>query len=133
MRALQGFEFFGREMVRLESPHLSHSSHLSMAQKIVYGKGQSHIIAKLRGTFEMPTTAPGAPATTELQKSIFNAPPESVPSKPVHSADDKPTEPEAPHGIKRPREEEQDDDEGEAPMEEDEGSDAPMEASSDED
>ena len=81
----------------------------------------------------MPTTATGAPVASDLQRSIFNAPPGSVPSKPVQSAEDKPSQPEAPHGIKRPREEEQGDDEGEAPMEEDEGSDAPMEASSDED
>lgn len=115
MRALQGFDFFGKEM------------------KIVYGKGQSHIIAKLRGTFEMPTTATGATASTDLQKSIFNAPPGTVPSKPVQSIENKPLEPEEPHGIKRPREEEEEDDEGDAPMEEDEESDAPMEASSDED
>jgi U2 small nuclear ribonucleoprotein B'' len=102
-------------------------------QKIVYGKGQSHIIAKLRGTFEIPATTSEATATTELQKSIFNAPPGSVPSKPIESTESKATEPEAPHGTKRPREEEEENSEGEAPMEEDEDSDAPMEASSEED
>ncbi len=102
-------------------------------QKIVYGKGQSHSIAKLRGTFEMPTTAAQTTAITDLQKSIFNAPPGSVPSKPVGSTENRTPEAEAPHGTKRPREEEEQNDEGEAPMEEDEESDAPMEASSEED
>jgi U2 small nuclear ribonucleoprotein B'' len=81
----------------------------------------------------MPTTAPEATATTDLQKSIFNAPPGSVPSKPVESTENKPPESDAPHGTKRPREDEEENDEGGAPMEEDEESDAPMEASSEED
>lgn len=102
-------------------------------QKIFYGKGQSHILAKLRGTFEMPAAVQAATTTTDLQKSIFNAPPGTVPSKPAETVDNNPPEPEIPHGTKRPREEEEENDEGEAPMEEDEESDAPMEASSDED
>jgi U2 small nuclear ribonucleoprotein B'' len=81
----------------------------------------------------MPSTAQDTTTTTDLQKSIFNAPPGSVPSKPIDSTENKPIESETPHGIKRPREEEEENDEGEAPMEEDEESDAPMEASSDED
>jgi U2 small nuclear ribonucleoprotein B'' len=81
----------------------------------------------------MPSTAQETSAATELQKSIFNAPPGSVPSKPVESTEKRATEPEGPHGIKRPRDEEEEDDQGEAPMEEDEDSDAPMEASSEED
>ncbi|KAF7513729.1 hypothetical protein GJ744_007780 [Endocarpon pusillum] len=115
MRALQRFDFFGKEM------------------KIVYGKGQSQIIPKLRGTFEMPSVATEATTTTDLQKSIFNAPPGSVPSKPVEIPQNKTSESEAPHGTKRPRDEEEEDEQGEASMEEDEDSDAPMEASSDED
>lgn len=51
--------------------------------------------------------------STDLQKSIFGAPPSAATA-----------------GVKRPREEESD--EGEAPMDEDE-SDVSMEASSDED
>lgn len=133
MRTLQGFDFFGKEMVRLEQFLSSHSS-TDLFQKIVYGKGQSHVIAKLRGTFEMPSTASEAAATTDLQRSIFNAPPGSVPSKPVESTDSNLTVPEKSHGTKRPREEEEEgNEEGVAPMEEDEESDAPMEASSDED
>lgn len=106
---------------------------LTIMQKIVYGKGQSHIIAKLRGTFEMPTATTEPSTATELQKSIFNAPPGSVPNKPVGAVENKPPESEVAHGTKRPREEEEESDGGEAPMEEDDESDAPMEASSDED
>ncbi|KAL8674668.1 MAG: hypothetical protein Q9168_000900 [Polycauliona sp. 1 TL-2023] len=122
MRALQGFDFFGKEM------------------RIQYGKGKSDAIAKLDGTYRMPSTAVNQVAGTELQQSIFNAPPSSTslgagppaPSSKVAgaqlhepNADDK-----EPHGVKRGRDEESDD-EG-APMEEDD-SDAPMDASSDED
>lgn len=44
-------------------------------QKIQYAKGKSHFVAKLDGTFKIPTAA-GAAAVeqTELQQSIFNAP-----------------------------------------------------------
>ncbi|PGG96631.1 hypothetical protein AJ79_09504 [Helicocarpus griseus UAMH5409] len=115
MRALQGFEFFGKEM------------------KIVYGKGSSDIIAKLRGTYNAPAIAPLSGVSTELQKSIFNAPPSAMASATATTAqpataESRPTS-EGPQGVKRPREEES---EGEAPMEEDE-SDVSMEASSDED
>ena len=117
-------------------------------KKIVYAKGQSQIIPKLRGTFEPPAAATGTAETTDLQKSIFNAPPSSIPTKPAETNGLKPAEgslPEPPHGVKRPRDEEEeekeeekeekqtDDDAEDAPMEEDEESDAPMEASSDED
>jgi U2 small nuclear ribonucleoprotein B'' len=118
-------------------------------KKIVYAKGQSQIIPKLRGTFEPPTAATGTTETTDLQKSIFNAPPSSVSTKLTETNGLKPAEvslPEPPHGVKRPRDEEEEKEEEEeeeekqveedaedAPMEEDEESDAPMEASSDED
>ncbi|KAF7712726.1 U1 small nuclear ribonucleoprotein A/U2 small nuclear ribonucleoprotein B family protein [Penicillium ucsense] len=106
MRALQGFNFFGKEM------------------KIVYAKGSSDILAKLRGTYNPPTLG-AAPvgASTDLQKSIFNGPPGAIPPRPAAE-----TNGEA-HGTKRPRQDESD--EEEAPMEED--SDVSMEASSDED
>lgn len=73
---------------------------------------------------------------TDLQKSIFNAPPSSIPPKPVEvngvKSPEKVLEQE-PHGVKRAREEEEEtSEESEAPMDEDED-DAPMEASSDED
>ncbi|KAJ5130154.1 U1 small nuclear ribonucleoprotein A [Penicillium bovifimosum] len=102
MRALQGFEFFGKQM------------------KIVYAKGSSHVIAKLRGTYVAPVDAGPAPVSTDLQKSIFSGPPGALPARPA--AD---TGAEG-HGVKRTREESDE----EAPMDED--SDVPMEASSDE-
>ncbi|KAK2738261.1 U2 snRNP complex subunit msl1 [Myotisia sp. PD_48] len=114
MRALQGFDFFGKAM------------------KIVYAKGNSDIIARLRGTYSNVSSA-GADTglSTDLQKSIFNAPPSGA--GPPAPAQSKPPKAEAAgaqagQGIKRPREEES---EGEAPMDED--SDVSMEASSDED
>ncbi|KAH2272994.1 hypothetical protein KXW29_005042 [Aspergillus fumigatus] len=112
MRALQGFEFFGKEM------------------KIVYAKGTSDVIARLRGTYNVPTTTAtqATGASTDLQKSIFSGPPGStaLPPKPAGQVNG---EAQAAHGTKRPREEESDQEE--APMDED--SDVPMEASSDED
>ncbi|KAL8653360.1 MAG: hypothetical protein Q9226_003885 [Calogaya cf. arnoldii] len=121
MRALQGFDFFGKEM------------------KIQYGQGKSDAIAKLDGTFRMPSATVNQVAGTELQQSIFNAPPSStslgpppsapLPKPPGAQLNESNVDGEGPHGIKRGRDEESDD-EG-APMEEDD-SDAPMEASSDE-
>jgi len=60
MRALQGFEFFGREM------------------QIQYAKSKSDTIAKLDGTFRLPAAAARSVAGTELQQSIFNAPPSAA-------------------------------------------------------
>ncbi|KAL4940805.1 hypothetical protein BDV06DRAFT_15081 [Aspergillus oleicola] len=109
MRALQGFEFFGKPM------------------KIVYAKGTSDVIARLRGTYNAPVAAPGQATnvSTDLQKSIFSGPPGSAALPPKPSTEPNGTS----QGVKRPREDESD--EGEAPMDED--SDVPMEASSDED
>ncbi|KAB8200639.1 hypothetical protein BDV34DRAFT_216984 [Aspergillus parasiticus] len=110
MRALQGFEFFGKQM------------------KIVYAKGTSDVIAKLRGAYNVSTVAaPAGGTSTDLQKSIFSGPPGSttLPSRPTGETNGEATS----QGVKRPREEESD--EGEAPM--DEESDVPMEDSSDED
>ena len=90
----------------------------------------------------MPTTTAALVETTELQKSIFNAPPSTIPAKPAAPNGLKPVEvelPKPPQGVKRPREDEgenegvEEGDEEEASMEEDDESDAPMEASSDED
>lgn len=113
MRALQGFEFLGKEM------------------QISYGKGQSQIIPKLRGTFEPPVTAQTASEATDLQKSIFNAPPSSVAANTTTPNGLKLNEaglPPPPQGVKRPREEEAAAEESDAPMEEDDD-DAPMEDS----
>ncbi|KAJ9621108.1 uncharacterized protein PV06_05609 [Exophiala oligosperma] len=111
MRALQGFDFFGKEMV------------------IVYGKGLSSIIPKLRGTFEPPSTGSGASETTALQKSIFNAPPSGLSDRPTENGQTQSEVNGEPHGTKRTREEEEDEDD-EVSMEEDED-DAPMEEDDD--
>lgn len=88
----------------------------------------------------MPVAASNEVTTTELQQSIFNAPPSalaSLPAKVPSTAPKGDSEPKSadgveggPQGLKRRRDDESDD-EG-APMEEDD-SDAPMEASSDDD
>ena len=119
LRSLQGFELFGKEL------------------NIVYGKGTSNIIPKLRGTFE-PTTAEAASTQqTDLQKSIFNAPPSGMPAKPIENglppaprAATAPSEDKVMTGVKRPREEEEEDDQSDAPMEEDDDE-AEMEEDSD--
>ncbi|KAI9818229.1 MAG: U2 snRNP complex subunit msl1 [Pycnora praestabilis] len=130
MRALQGFEFFGKAM------------------KIQYAKGKSDTISKLDKTYQAPTTTQQV-ATTELQQSIFNAPPSSTTTttapppassatlKLPQAATNGASEPaedgaKSPQGVKRRREDESDE-EGDAPMEEDDEGDAPMEDSSDED
>lgn len=110
MRALQGFDFLGKDL------------------KIAYGKGQSQILPKLRGTFEQPAITETGTETTDLQKSIFNAPPSSIPSKPIENGG---LSGEQLHGVKRPREEaEEESDQDDAPMEEDED-DASMEEDDD--
>ena len=113
---------------------------VTAAQKIQYAKGKSNTVAKLDGTYRMPTVTGTEIATTELQQSIFNAPPSSAiaaaaQSAPATKAPQATTngveaDTDGPKGVKRVRDDESDD-EG-APMEEDD-SDAPMEASSDED
>jgi len=112
MRALQKFDIFGKEM------------------EISYARGTSHIIPKLRGTFEPPTApATAAPAeSSDLQKSIFNAPPSGIPAKPATNGL-QPVEDGVPHGTKRGREEVEEEDEDVA-MDEDED-DAPMEEDDD--
>lgn len=89
----------------------------------------------------MPVTANNEVTTTELQQSIFNAPPSALAGLPPKvsatapkGADTGPNRVDGdegvPQGVKRRRDDESDD-EG-APMEEGD-SDAPMEASSDDD
>jgi len=84
------------------------------------------VIPKLRGTFEPPSTGAPVSEATALQKSIFNAPPAAVPTKPVENGVGANA---GPHGIKRSREEEEED-ENEVSMEEDDD-DAPMEEDED--
>ncbi|SLM36943.1 rna binding domain-containing protein [Lasallia pustulata] len=121
MRALQGFDFFSKEM------------------KIQYARGKSDTIAKLDGTYRLPTAATAAVTSTELQQSIFNAPPSAITPAPSSTTTSvKPSEAgangvnpdtEGPRGLKRGREDEEEE-EG-APMDEDDD-DVSMEASSDE-
>lgn len=102
-----------------------------MAQKIQYAKGKSDTIAKLDGTFKIPVTALATTAgvttgeRSELQQSIFAAPPGSAAANDKEKAPDLPKKPDEGHGVKRPRDEaddeamDEDDDEG-ADMEMDE-------------
>jgi U2 small nuclear ribonucleoprotein B'' len=73
MRSMDGQEFLGRQI------------------KIQYAKGKSNFVAKLDGTFKIPNTA-GAAAVeqTELQQSIFNAPPPGTAQAPAPAAASRP-------------------------------------------
>lgn len=110
MRALQGFEMFDKKM------------------NIAYAKGTSGIIPKLRGTFEPSAVQAPTTETTELQKSIFNAPPSSIPAKPVQNGTTT-AQDSGPHGTKRPRDEVEEEDDDDVEMEEDD--DAPMDEDDD--
>ncbi|MCJ1478011.1 U2 snRNP complex subunit msl1 [Lambiella insularis] len=125
MRGLQGFDFFGKEM------------------KIQYGRGRSNVFTRLEGVYRPPATAATAVTSTELQQSIFNAPPSSITAAaPPPASASVPVAPkvtetvadgakdngDGPQGVKRRREDESD--EEEAPMDEDDD-DVSMEASSD--
>ncbi|KAH6634389.1 hypothetical protein B0J18DRAFT_416068 [Chaetomium sp. MPI-SDFR-AT-0129] len=105
MRSLDGFEFFGREM------------------KISYARSKSNIIAKLDGSFKVPTAATAARVeVTDLQQSIFNAPvpgaPATVPGIPPKptGTDHVMTDAGTPEnrGVKRAREDEQEAEEEES-------------------
>ncbi|KAL6818591.1 hypothetical protein GGI42DRAFT_347825 [Trichoderma sp. SZMC 28013] len=106
MRSLDGQTFLGRPM------------------KIQYAKSKSHFVAKLDGTFKIPTTTSGAATVeqTELQQSIFNAPlPGTAPEKPTVPAASqaaKNAEDEN-RGQKRTRDEEEEESEEDVAMEED--------------
>lgn len=92
-----------------------------------YAKSKSNIIAKLDGSFKIPTAAKAPADMTVLQQSIFNAPvpgstaaagpaaSSALPSKPpaaAASADEN-------RGQKRPREDEDEDEDSDVAMEED--------------
>ncbi|KFG87716.1 hypothetical protein MANI_025340 [Metarhizium anisopliae] len=107
MRSLEGQEFLGRQL------------------KIQYAKSKSHFVSKLDGTFKMPSASGAAVVEqTQLQQSIFNAPPPGsvAPAKPPaadHVMNDAGT-PES-RGQKRGREDENEgeDSESDVAMEED--------------
>ncbi|QDS72674.1 hypothetical protein FKW77_002937 [Venturia effusa] len=104
MRALNGFEFFGRPL------------------KIQYAKSKSDTIAKLDGTFKIPTFAQPeeAEATsndqpTDLQRAVFGAPPAAGKSAAEPAASKEKAE--EPKGMKRGREEEEEEDSDGSAME----------------
>lgn len=121
MRALQGYEFFGREMVSTVSRNFASLSTNHSLQKIQYAKGKSATISKLDGTAEAPKSRAEAPVEA-AEQSIFNAPsqiPQATAQK-VGSLKPNGVAPDAaksPAGVKRPREEESDQED--APMDED--------------
>ncbi|KAL1844299.1 hypothetical protein VTJ49DRAFT_2356 [Mycothermus thermophilus] len=109
MRSLDGFEFLGLPM------------------KISYAKSKSNIIAKLDGSFKPPTAATAAQVeVTDLQQSIFNAPVPGAPA-PAPKLPPKPSgtdqvmtdagTPES-RGVKRPREEPEEESDEDVAMEE---------------
>ncbi|KAI9664861.1 MAG: U2 snRNP complex subunit msl1 [Bathelium mastoideum] len=118
-QALNNFNFFGKDM------------------KIEYAKGKSNTIAKLDGTFKMPETGAANVATSEVQQSIFDAPPSAaqkpaaaattsiapngIPPKPslAPNGTKEPVDVPSPQGVKRRREEEEESEESDVPMEED--------------
>nr|POE63214.1 u2 small nuclear ribonucleoprotein b'' [Quercus suber] len=101
MRACQGQDFYGRELV-WDSGCL-HSSNVStdrLAQKISYSKNRSNTLAKLTGTFNQPETAvaPFVKTSVSGQSSLPKKPTElAVPSN--SGVQDAPS----PQGVKRPR------------------------------
>ncbi|KAK4983546.1 hypothetical protein LTR50_007154 [Elasticomyces elasticus] len=118
LRALQGFEFFGKKM---------------------YAKTKSDYLAKLDGTYRAPgtTSTDEAPQSSDtagaVQPSVFAAPPgaaplpalsapPSLPAKSAAATNGDEEEVASPQGVKRPREEDSDEGEeqGEAEMEIDE-------------
>lgn len=111
MRSLDGFDFFGQKI------------------KISYAKSKSNVVAKLDGTFKLPTTASAAHVeVTDLQQSIFNAPVpgQAAPATSTASGTLKPGGTEATdaaspasRGTKRPRDEEDDESDSDVAMEED--------------
>jgi hypothetical protein len=121
LRSLDGFEFFGKEIVRRKLLFDNEGRgyiNTGILQKIQYAKSKSNTIAKLDGTFKIPTPATSTQAT-ELQQSIFNAPPSaSTTSAPLAKGQEKK---EDLKGVKRPRDEEEED-AGDESMEEDDGS-----------
>lgn len=92
-----------------------------------YAKSKSNIVAKLDGSFKIPTSANAPAELTDLQQSIFNAPmpglttgaappaTSALPSKPpaaAATADEN-------RGQKRPRDEDDEDEDSDVAMEED--------------
>ncbi|KAF2185145.1 RNA-binding domain-containing protein [Zopfia rhizophila CBS 207.26] len=88
LRALQGFDFFGKEM------------------QLAYAKGKSDTIAKLDGTYKLPTKDQPEPSAemTSVQQAVFGGGPSKSAAKPTQGQQD------GQKGVKRGREEESDED-----------------------
>ncbi|KAI5199666.1 RNA-binding domain-containing protein [Aureobasidium subglaciale] len=138
MRSLQGFEFFGKEMVRPLSAFSNLNVSLTLLKKITYSSTKSDTLAKLDGTYKQPPPAetPAAAQPNSLQQSIFSgapgastAPGATAPLAPPPALDSTVSAPGQTAGVKRPRDESDDDKEEEAPMDMD---DEAMEESDDE-
>ncbi|KAF2792737.1 RNA-binding domain-containing protein [Melanomma pulvis-pyrius CBS 109.77] len=99
MLALQGFNFFGKEM------------------KIAYARGKSHTIAKLDGTFKLPEVEKPAireAEPTSAQVAVFGSAPAPAKAKPVQTQ----AQDDATKGVKRGREDESEgDDDDDSAME----------------
>lgn len=132
MRALQGFDFFGNEMVSAPRRRVGRDVVAHAVQKIAYARGRSQVFNRLEGKYEPPSAAATSMAT-EVQQSVFNAPvPGSVAATmaagPAPGVTTNGTKADGAAGVKRAREEASD--EGSL-MDEDD--DVDMEASSEED
>lgn len=104
MRALQGFTFFGKDMVSFfcSNPEIEPST--NMPQLIAYAKTKSDTIAKLDGTYKLPEPereAEPEEQTTAQTKGFGAAPEKAVP---VNA-------PDATKGQKRGRDEEEEEEE----------------------
>ncbi|POR36530.1 U2 small nuclear ribonucleoprotein B [Tolypocladium paradoxum] len=108
--------------------HLNGQTFLGRPLKIEYAKSKSHFVSKLDGSFKIPSASGAAAAEqTELQRSIFDAPPPgsapaaSIPAKPVNVADHIMNDAGTPEsrGQKRTRDDEDDESEEDVAMEED--------------
>ena len=133
MRNLEGFDFFGKNLVRIFSNSSSNDEDMAAcagadrAQRVQYAKSKSDFISKLDGTYKMPLSGDAAAAAagattglagTALQQSVFRGGPPAA--QPAATA----------AGVKRTRDEE----EGDVSMEEDDDDDDDaMEESSEED
>jgi U2 small nuclear ribonucleoprotein B'' len=115
MRALQGFTFFGKDMVRQDSSNASPAV-TNEVQQIAYAKSKSDTVAKLDGTYKMPEPdlPEKAAEETPVQPTGFSAALEKA--VPVNEQD-------RAKGQKRKAEEEEEEEDDDAEMEMDSDSD----------
>jgi U2 small nuclear ribonucleoprotein B'' len=110
MRALNGFTFFGKDMVRGARIVILRTS-AKIRQQIAYAKTKSDTIAKLDGSYKMPEPEREAETETEqttAQAAGFGAAPAKA--VPVNA-------PDVAKGQKRGRDEEEEEEEDDAEME----------------